>query len=297
MKLQQLRALKAVAECGSFQAAARRLNKTHPSLITAIKNLEQEVGLTLFDRNQYRAALSEDGQIFYERSLRVLGEVTLLEEQARHMAAGEEAVLNIIVGDISPLADVLPLLRTFTQTYPQTQLNLMFENLGGPVEKLLNREADLIVHHSDRTDRRLECIKFALVDLIPVAAPLFLGALKGDSEDQTLGYDQLANRMQCIIRDTGTQQNSPSYHLLKTAPKMTVGDQHTKRQVLIEGLAWGHMPHFMVDEDIAAGHLVSLEGQIIKRHSMQIDLVRRADQQQGIMGQKLWDIFAAHDVG
>ena len=64
--LQQMRALDAVVSQGSIQSGAKLLNKTHPSVITALKNLEEELGFPLFDRTGYRSVLTEEGKAFHK---------------------------------------------------------------------------------------------------------------------------------------------------------------------------------------------------------------------------------------
>ena len=59
--LQQLRYLIAVAEYGSINAAARELFATQSNLSTAIKDLEQELGVTIFTRSNRGVALTNDG--------------------------------------------------------------------------------------------------------------------------------------------------------------------------------------------------------------------------------------------
>ena len=61
IKLHDLRCFDAVATKGSFQAAGAALNRSHPSVFVAVARLEQQLGLTLFDRSGYRVGLTEAG--------------------------------------------------------------------------------------------------------------------------------------------------------------------------------------------------------------------------------------------
>ena len=71
MTLQQLRYVTAIAETGSFNKAAERLFIAQPSLTSAIKELEKEIGMTLFLRSGRGATLTPDGTDFlpYARSV------------------------------------------------------------------------------------------------------------------------------------------------------------------------------------------------------------------------------------
>ena len=63
--LQQMLTLDAVVEQGGIQAGAKYLHRTHPSVVTALKNLEQELGFALFDRSGYRLSLTTEGKPFH----------------------------------------------------------------------------------------------------------------------------------------------------------------------------------------------------------------------------------------
>ena len=71
MTLQQLSYVVAISEAGTFNKAAERLYISQPSLTTAIKELEKELGLTLFNRTGRGATLTADGSAFlpYARSV------------------------------------------------------------------------------------------------------------------------------------------------------------------------------------------------------------------------------------
>jgi len=145
ISLKQLQTLDAVVRGGSFQAGAKILHRSHPSAINLMRSLEEQLGFALFDRSGYRTCLTEAGQAFYKQALRILREQADLEGLAGFLKEGNEARLRIVIGDVTPLDETLRILRGFTQRYPQVQLDLDFENLAGPRERLLAGEADLII--------------------------------------------------------------------------------------------------------------------------------------------------------
>lgn len=79
MKLQQLRYVVAVAECGSITEASRRLFVSQPSITASIQDLEREMGITIFERTSKGARLSEEGETFLGYARQVLEQVDLLE--------------------------------------------------------------------------------------------------------------------------------------------------------------------------------------------------------------------------
>src|SRR5215471_3574317 len=174
LSLAQLRVLEAIVSAGSLQGAAIKLGRTHPTLHTALNNMERTIGFKLFDRTGYRLVLTPDGAAFLQRARRVLSEMDDLTAFAEHVAAGEEGELRVVVGDLSPLSEMLELLKTFFAAHPQTRLHLQFETLSAPWELLIDAQVDLILHHVPDGDARFETLPLRRVSLVPVAAPGFL---------------------------------------------------------------------------------------------------------------------------
>ncbi len=282
--LKQLQALDAVVRAGSFQAGAKILHKTHPSVINLLRKLESQLGFTLFDRSGYRTVLTDVGQVFYQRSLQLLGDLEALEDLAKYLRQGRETHLRIVIGDVTPLAEALQVLRGFADLYPQVQLDLGFENLSGPRERLLDGEADLIIHHLDVADPRFEYQPMAHVAIIPVVAPGFLDI----GINPAMRYEDMKPYLQCIIRDTARHSEKDRYFVLDNAPCMTVGDQHTKKAIILQGMAWGHMPDFMIADELETGTLISIAGNAIKGINIDIVVVRLAAGQKGYMAEHLW---------
>ncbi|HFD79610.1 MAG TPA: LysR family transcriptional regulator [Gammaproteobacteria bacterium] len=287
ISLKQLQTLDAVVRGGSFQAGAKALHRSHPSVINLMRSLEETIGFALFDRSGYRTGLTEAGEAFHKRALRVLREHAELEELASFLKDGNEARLRIVIGDVTPLDETLRVLRGFARQHPRVQLDLDFENLSGPRERLLDGDADLIIHHVNPSDPRFECHKIAEVKIIPVAAPGYLDF----TPDSDTRYAALRPYTQCIIRDTARRIEKEKHFILDEAHCITVGDQHTKKSIIVQGMAWGHMPDFMIAKELEDGTLLSIEGPWIKGSVVDIVVARIAKDRRGKMANKLWDDF------
>lgn len=79
MKLQQLRYVVKVAECGSITEASRRLFVSQPSVTASIRDLENEMGVHIFERTNKGVILSEEGETFLGYARQVLDQADLLE--------------------------------------------------------------------------------------------------------------------------------------------------------------------------------------------------------------------------
>jgi len=94
-ELRQLRYFIAVAEELNFSRAARRLNMAQPPLSVAIRQLEQEIGTSLFVRSSREVRLTEAGTAFLAGARRTLAEADATVVAARRAAAGEQGTLHI----------------------------------------------------------------------------------------------------------------------------------------------------------------------------------------------------------
>lgn len=287
LTLQQLMTMDAVVTQGSIQAGARLLNKTHPSVIAVLKNMESELGFALFDRAGYRTVLTDAGRTFHASAKQLLTHLAELKDQAAHLKGGEESELNIVIGDITPLPLALKVLRSFSNAHPYTRLNLFFGNLFGPNELLFDGEADLIIHHIDQGDARYEYRNFCKVDVLPVVAPDFLKL----PVRKTLRYEELKGYTQCIIRDTSTHSEKLHRFVIDDAPHLTVGDQYTKKEVIVQGMGWGHMPAFLIEDELRKGSLISIAGKYIKAIQREIVIARLSAPKKGVMAERLWQSF------
>ncbi|MDC9826410.1 LysR family transcriptional regulator [Devosia sp. ZB163] len=72
LDLDQLRTFCAIADCGSFTEASRRVNKTQPAVSVQMKRLEQRLGVTLFVRDGHGATLTSAGELMQARARRML---------------------------------------------------------------------------------------------------------------------------------------------------------------------------------------------------------------------------------
>ena len=81
MTLQQLKYIITIAECGSITSAAGKLLVAQPSLSKSVSELEKEMGITIFYRNNRGVYLSEDGSKFLSYARQVMEQAELLEQQ------------------------------------------------------------------------------------------------------------------------------------------------------------------------------------------------------------------------
>lgn len=118
MELRHLRYFVAVAEDLNFRRAAERLRVAQPPLSRQIRDLEEELGAPLFERDRGGVRLTDAGRVFLRGARKILDEAGRAVESARAAARGETGELTI--GNVSALTfSILPgALAAFRATHP-----------------------------------------------------------------------------------------------------------------------------------------------------------------------------------
>src|SRR5690348_18300759 len=95
MEIRQLRYFVTVAETRHFGQAAERLHMAQSPLSQPIRQLESQVGATLFDRTTRRVDLTPAGEAFLRDAERILAAMEDAEARVRHMGEGSTGLLRI----------------------------------------------------------------------------------------------------------------------------------------------------------------------------------------------------------
>ena len=145
MEIHQLRYFLAVAETGSFTAAARRCAVAQPSLSVQIAKLETELGGSLLDRARRGARLTERGSLFRPRALEVLRQLELAQCEAAELAGLKRG--SVTFGCMPTTgAYLLPrLLKAFVRAHPGIHFDLREESSPVLGVLLREREVDLAI--------------------------------------------------------------------------------------------------------------------------------------------------------
>jgi LysR family cyn operon transcriptional activator len=125
MNLHRLRTFVTVAEAGGFARAAGRLRLTQPAASRQILALEEELGVSLFDRIGRRLQLSSEGEDLLQRSRQLLQDAAQLEERARALKGGQVGTLR--VGAPTQVIENLlaPFVPRYQRRYPGVEVHLV----------------------------------------------------------------------------------------------------------------------------------------------------------------------------
>lgn len=252
--LDQLRIFLAVADEGSFNAAARKLGRALSVISYGISALESQLGVTLFDREgSRRPVLTVAGRALLADARGVTDEADGLVARARGIRQGLETEVSLAVDVMVPMNMIAGVMRDFQHAFPITNLRLHVEALGAVAALVADERADLAIAGPDMIaiaglDRR----QVGSVELVPVAAPTHPLA-----RAKSIGPGATAHHLQLVLTDRSPLTKGRDFSVL--SPRTwRLADLGAKQALLLEGIGWGNMPRHMVVEDIAAGRLVEL---------------------------------------
>ena len=114
--IEQLRTLRAVAEAGSFSAAARKLGRVQAAVSQSIERLEAQLALRLFDRSGRVARLTEHGAAIVAAAGKVEGGLDALADVVLRLKQGAETSLSIVVDVLFPTASLVGFAKDCTRT-------------------------------------------------------------------------------------------------------------------------------------------------------------------------------------
>lgn len=143
MDLRQLAALTAVAEAGSFSAAARRLHTVQSNVSTHVARLERELGAVLVDRAT--GALTHEGEVVVERARRVQHEIASLEADVASMLHEVSGAVRLgCIGTVSRWL-VPRLLETMEDRHPKVHVVVLDATTTSLVPQVVADTLDLAV--------------------------------------------------------------------------------------------------------------------------------------------------------
>ncbi len=143
MELRHLRYFVAVAEYGSFSAAARRLHIAQSAISEQLSNLEQEIGVPLFLRASRKAAMTPAGELFLVEARNVLATAQNAVEVAQRAHLGKIGALRIGFFAGATGVSFPKLIRQFRKKHPEVQLSLVEMTSGQQWQALAKGQIDV----------------------------------------------------------------------------------------------------------------------------------------------------------
>jgi DNA-binding transcriptional LysR family regulator len=285
MTLEQLRVLHAVVTQGSFRGAAQELNKSQPALSLMLKKLEDILGFQILSRDAYRPVLTKQGSVFYAHALRVLEESRELLELSQTLGGENESEVHLGVSATCPLHKVLSAIDDISQVYPSTHIRLSIDVMGGPLQKLMNGDADMIIATRDGVELDdVSLSTFEEISIVPVCHANYEAA----QMDGPIAPAMMAKYPQIVVSGGEQTRFEQSRDVMPENRKWSVSDFQAKKEIIKSKMGWGGLPMHLIEDEIRSGELKILNlDHFPVRHS-QLMLMRRRGAVLGPVAKALW---------
>ena len=238
--LDQLQVFLAVADTGSFSAAARHLNRSQSVISYTIANLESQLELQLFSRGGTREPrLTEAGVAMLEDARRMASALQGLRARAEGLKAGLEAEIAIVVDVSVPSPVLISVLKAFQEQFPTVSLRLHVGALGMVWDLVQKRQADIGIGGPPvQTSDDLTTIRVGEMTMTPAAAPDHpLALYKGP-----VPLSFIRDHVQLVVTDLSEQTKGRNFGVFayRTWRLTDVGIKH---ELMVAGLGWGGLPN------------------------------------------------------
>ena len=247
--------LQAVAQTGSFAAAARELGLVPSAVTYRIRQVEDALDVLLFDRSSRQARLTDAGAELLREGGRLLQEIDAVANRVRRVATGWESQLTIAVDTVVSCATVIELAQAFFELTPTTRLRLRDESLSGTLEALTSGQADLAIGVSQEssTTPGVQTLPLGELDFVFAVAPHHPLARAKEPIS-----DELRQKHRAIaVADSVQRSAAMTVGLLAGQDVLTVPSMIAKLDAQLRGLGVGFVPEPLARPHLDRGTLVA----------------------------------------
>ncbi len=246
-----------VARCGSFTRAARELMVSQSALSVQIRALEEDLGVTLFDRHRGGVELTEAGRLVWQCAEHVFGEIERMVARLRETDAPVGGTVSIATVNSIGIYVLPPILRRFRDLRPGVELRVDFHEGEGVVDRVLGDRSDIAIVPWSRRYAGLEGTRLAQVKMFLVAAPDHALA----SRDRVTPRDLEAHAFVGYQQGMHTRAMIDAYFRrlgVSIAYGIESANAATIKHMVMAGMGLGVLPEYAVSAELRRGQLVRL---------------------------------------
>lgn len=262
MDIQNIRAFLMVAETRSFSRAAEKLFITQPAISKRISTLEYSLDCQLFDRLGKNIQLTQAGEALIPSYQRILAEIeeskriisTLRTQVSGHLKFGTSHHIG--------LHRLPPILKQYTNQYPQVELDIRFMDSEQAAALILKGDIELaLITLPDDIENQLSTIPIWTDTMYCMVAKDHVLAKQKDVTIKQLSEHGVLLQAQ----STHTRDIIDQALKLNTNIKVIMESNYleTIKAMIQNGLGWGVLPGSMIDDSL---HCLKIKGVKMERH-------------------------------
>ena len=255
MEFRELSTFLQVAKLQSFSKAAKVLGYSQAAVTIQIKQLEQELGVHLFDRIGKQTSLTHQGSVFYDHAASIMRDIAQAKDAVSHP---QKLNGHLCIGTIESIcASLFPsLLTEYHKLHPEVNISIRTDSPDQLLEQINGNQLDLVYF----MDKRVYDVKWEKVleepeEIVFAATADHPLAQRSEplSLDDVLSYPMVV-----------TEKNA-SYHLIleqylaamgkSLQPYLEIGNTDFILQFLKQNTGITFLPRFTVEKAVSEGYL------------------------------------------
>ena len=277
LDLNGLEALEAVVKYGGFARAAEHLHKVQSAVSHQVRKIEQQLGVTLFNRDGYRVHLTPAGEAILAESRHLLAQAEHVRSVARQFSQGWEPGLVIIVDGILPLDPTLAAMKALAAARVPTRIQVKVEFLRGVQSRFEKENGDLMLVADYAADPYLQEEALPAMDCV-----LCVGRSHPLAKTKRVSLADLQEHVELSVH--AREEQGHDRHLFGCERAFFLSNHHAKKEALLMGVGFGWMPLYLIHHEIKAGTLRELKYVGGSSYRFTPHLVYRADRRLGRAG-------------
>jgi len=258
LTLEVIEILNSIETRGSFSKAAEELNKATSALSYAIQKLEDQLGISIYQRQGRRSVLTPAGQLILEEGRKVLLATQIITKQAQELATGWEPRIRIALDSMLNYELFFEAVAEFLLIHPSLEIDITECVLNGGWEALEQDQVDLLIGSPGPVPlhKGFRATVLPSAELVPVIAAKH--PLSKIAHDRDALEKYLPDLRRVVSHDSS--RNS----IVKTAG-LSIGKKNIFTQTIdqklaaqLAGLGIGHLPKHRIQHYLESGELLPL---------------------------------------
>jgi len=257
--IEALEILDAIDRRGSFAKAAEELNKATSALSYGVQKLEEQLGITVFQRQGRRSVLTPAGHLILDEGRIIINATALLAEKAKEVATGWEPRLRIAVESTLNYRLFFQVLAEFMNDHEGLEVDVCESVLSGGWDALEQDRVDLIIGSPGPVplQKGYRAISIDQSDMVPVIAAHHPQARLANNSEVLKAA--LPNIRRVVTHDTSTINIARSTGLSMGKQILYVQTADQKIEAILAGLGIGNLPRQRIQGFLDSESLIELD--------------------------------------
>ena len=261
ISIEALLVLDAIEYRGSYAAAAEQLNKVPSALSYIVQKLEEQLNVTIFERQGRRSVLTPAGKHLLVEGRKVLYAINSLSEQTQTIANGWEPKIRIACDSIIDIKPVFSGIECFLAEHENIEIDVQEEVMNGTWEALIEDRVDLVIGAPSPVPNQkgIRAVKTGELGSVLVMSKSHELSQQSSRVKQSIQPSDLTKYRSVVVHDSAQHEIPWSVNMIEGSQHFFVSSITQKIEAIIAGIGIGYLPKNLIQHHIVAGELIIIE--------------------------------------